>query len=119
VALDSNIAALLTTSVTWTPKTGVDKNNRDTYGTPVVLKCYPAYGARMLQKRDGTVYASAQTLYFDASDSHVQSFQLGDKFTSVGIAGGQTLEAQEIASVTSPGPSIGAPVAAWLVEVYL
>lgn len=117
--LDSNIAALLTVNVTYTAKTGVDKNNKDTYAAPVVLKCYPAYGARMVQKRDGTIYESAQTLYFDANDTHVQGFQLGDKFQSVGIAGGQTLEAQEIASVTSPGPSIGAPNAAWLVEVYL
>ena len=119
MALDRNLAALLTVDVSYQRKTGVDKHGQDTWAAPVTLKCYPAFGARQIQRPDGTIYTSTQALYFDANDATVQAFQLGDKFTSVGIAGGQTLEAQEIAPNYSPGPALGETMAPWIVEVYL
>lgn len=117
--LDQNLAALLTTDVVWTAKTGVDEFGQDTWASPVTLKCYPAFGARQLQKPDGSIYVSAQALYFDADDANVQSFQLGDKFTAPGIAGGMSMEAQQIEPNYSPGPHFGDPLDAWLVEVSL
>jgi hypothetical protein len=119
VALDSNLAALLTVDVQWQGKTGNDGYGQDTWAAPVTLKCYPAYGAAQVQRGDGTVYVSDQSLSFDASDTHVQTFQLGDRFTSVGIAGGQTMEAVAIEPNYSPGPSLNAPMTAWIVEVRL
>lgn len=119
MALDPNLAALLTTDVTWRSKTGVDKNGQDTWAVAVTLKCYPAFGALQIPKSDGTVYVSEQALYFDANDSRVATFKLGDKFTAPGIAGGQTLEAVSIESTVSPGPSLGAAMAPWIVEVRL
>ncbi|HKS90705.1 MAG TPA: hypothetical protein VJQ83_02160 [Tepidiformaceae bacterium] len=123
MALDPNLAALLTLDCIWQGKksgaSGLDKYGQDQWNDPVTLKCYAAYGSSMIQKKDGTVYASKQALIFDANDSNVQQFQLGDRFTSVGIAGGQTLEAQEIAPEYSPGPSLNQANSAWLVEVYL
>lgn len=117
--LDPNIASLLTETVQWQAKTGLDKFGQDTWASAVTLKCYPAYGSTMIQKRGGTIYTSKQALIFDANDPNVQKFQLGDRFTSVGIAGGQTNEAQEIAPAYSPGPSLNEANSAWLVEVYL
>lgn len=119
MALDSNLAALLTTDVSWAAKSGVDKHGHDTWATPITLKCYPAYGAMQIQKKDGTIYVSDQSLYFDANDTHVQTFQLGDKFTSPGIAGGVTMEAVAIEANYSPGPSLNAAMTAWIVEVRL
>lgn len=117
--LDPNIAALLTEDVVWQAKTGTDINGQDVWAAGVTLKCYSAYGSAMVEKKDGTIYTSKQALIFDANDANVQTFQPGDKFTSVGIAGGQTLEAQEVAPAYSPGPSLNQPNAPWLVEVYL
>lgn len=119
MALDPNLAALLTVSVSWSQKTGVDANGQDVWSAPVTLKCYPALGSKMIERRDGTVYTSEQALYFDANDPHVQTFKLGDRFTSVGIAGGQTLEAEQIETTYSPGPSLNQGMAQWLVEVLL
>ncbi len=119
MTLDPNIAALLVVDVSWQAKTGVDDYGNDQWADPITLSCYPTYGARQIQRADGTVYVSQQSLTFDASDDNVQAFQLGDRFTSVGIAGGQTMEAQEIAPVYSPGPGLGEPMTAWLVEVFL
>ena len=119
MSLDPNLAALFTESVQWQGKTGVDKHGQDTWAAAVTLKCYPAFGALQVARPDGTVYTSDQALYFDANDTHVQGFQLGDRFTSVGIAGGQTLEAVAIEPNYSPGPSLGAAMTAWIVEVRL
>lgn len=119
MGLDANLSALLTVQVAWAQKTGLDANGQDTWAAPVTLKCYPAYGTRMVEKRDGTVYESRQILYFDANDANVAQFKPGDKFTSVGIAGGITLEAVEITSEYSPGPTLNEPMAPWLVEVLL
>lgn len=119
MSLDPNLAALMTLDCSWESKTGVDLHGQDTWADPVTLKCYPAFGALQIQRPNGTVYNSDQALYFDASDANVQTFKLGDRFTSVGIAGGQTLEAVAIEPNYSPGPSLGAPMAAWIVEVRL
>lgn len=119
MALDPNLAALLTVSVDWQAKTGLDKNGQDTWGAAVTLKCYPSFGARQIQNRDGTIYTSAVTLLFDASNAHVQTFKLGDKFTAPGIAGGQAQEAREIETSYSPGPSLNEAMSQWLVEVVL
>ena len=119
MALDSNLAALLTVDVSWQAKTGNDGYGQDTWDAAVTLKCYPAYGATQVQKTDGSVYTSDQSLYFDANDANVQTFQLGDKFTSPGIAGGMTMEAVAIEANYSPGPSLNAPMVAWIVEVRL
>lgn len=119
MALDPNLAALLTVDVDWQKKQGLDKNGQDTWASAVTLKCYPAFGSQQIQKPDGVVYTSTVALYFDANDTHVKTFQLGDRFTAPGIAGGQTLEAQRIEPNYSPGPSLGEPMAAWLVEVSL
>lgn len=117
--LDENLAALLVVPVSWQHKTGLDGNGQDEWAEPVTLKCYPAYGSKTVQKRDGTVYESTQVLYFDANDPNVAQFELGDRFTSVGVAGGITLEAVAIAPEYSPGPSLNAPMQPWLVEVTL
>lgn len=117
--LDENLAALLTETVSYQAKSGLDENGQDSWDDPVTLKCYPVLGAREIQRRDGTVYVSRQTLMFDANDETVQCFKLGDRFTSIGIAGGQTKEAVGIDSSYSPGPDIGAPMEQWLVEVSL
>lgn len=119
MALDPNLAALLAVPVQWSKKTGLDANGQDVWADPVTLQCYPAYGSKTVQKRDGTVYESTQILYFDANDPNVEEFELGDRFTSVGVAGGITLEAVEIAPEYSPGPSLNEPMQAWLVEVTL
>jgi len=119
MALDSNLAALLTVDVAWAGKTGVDKRGQDTWAAPITLKCYPAYGAMQVQKRDGSEYTSDQSLYFDANDTHVQTFQMGDKFTSPGIGGGVTMEAVSIEANYSPGPSLNAAMVPWIVEVRL
>ena len=119
MALDQNLAALLTETCEWAQKTGVDKHGQDVWAAPIALKCYPAFGAMQIQRPDGVVYTSDQGLYFDASDANVQQFKLGDKFTSVGIAGGQTMEAVAIEPNYSPGPSLGAAMTAWIVEVRL
>lgn len=125
MALDVNISALLTEDCTYYPKSGVDKHGQETWGAGVTLKCFPAAGstggagARQITKPDGTIYISTMSLSFDANNTTVQGFQLGDKFTSPGIAGGQTLEAREISTSYSPGPSLGEAMAAWLVEVSL
>lgn len=117
--LDENLAALLVVPVSWQHKTGLDANGQDEWAPAVTLNCYPAYGSKTVQKRDGTVYESTQVLYFDANDPHVQEFELGDRFTSVGVAGGVTLEAVDIAPEYSPGPSLNEPMQPWLVEVTL
>lgn len=117
--LDSNLAALLTVDIAYEAKNGTDEYGSETWPAPVTLQCYPSQGARQVQRRDGTVYESTMALYFDANDATVQGFQLGDRFTAPGIAGGQALEAVEIAPSYSPGPSIGAPQEPWLVEVLL
>ena len=119
MALDSNLAALFTETCNWSAKTGVDKHGQDTWAAPVALKCYPAFGQLQIQRKDGTVYSSDQALYFDASDANVQSFQLGDRFSAPGIAGGQQMEAVAIEPNYSPGPSLGAAMTAWIVEVRL
>jgi len=119
VALDANLAALLTVDVSYAGKTGVDKHGQDTWDAPITLKCYPAYGASQVQKKDGSLYTSNQSLYFDANDTHVASFQLGDRFTSPGIAGGVTMEAVAIEANYSPGPSLNAAMTPWIVEVRL
>ncbi len=119
MSLDPNIAALLTFDVEWQSKTGHDKYGQDEWSDPVTLKCYPTFGAMQVQRQDGTVYVSQQALYFDANDANVASFKLGDRFTAVGIAGGQAQEAVEISPMYSPGPSFGEAMAPWLVEVRL
>ena len=119
MALDSNLAALLTVDVSWQGKTGNDGYGQDAWAAAVTLKCYPAFGAMEVQKKDGSVYTSDQALYFDANDANVQTFQMGDKFTSVGIAGGQTMEAVSIEPNYSPGPSLNAAMTPWIVEVRL
>lgn len=119
MALDANLAALLTTSVQWSQRTGVDGDSQDLWAAPVTLKCYPAYGSMQVQRKDGSLYTSDQSLYFDANDTHVATFQIGDKFTSPGIAGGVTMEAVAIEANYSPGPSLGAGMTAWIVEVRL
>lgn len=124
MALDPNIAALLTVQVSYSRKTGLDKNGQDVWAAPVTLNCYPASGTsggggRQIQRKDGTVYVSTLSLYFDAGDETVQGFQLGDKFTAPGIGGGQTLEAAAISPTFSPGPDLGDPMSEWLVEVSL
>lgn len=119
MALDSNLAALFTETCNWSAKSGTDKHGQDTWADPVALKCYPAFGQSQIQRPDGVVYSSDQSLYFDASDANVQSFQLGDRFSAPGIAGGQTMEAVAIEPNFSPGPSLGAPMSAWIVEVRL
>lgn len=118
-ALDTNLGALLTVSVNYSKKTGTDANGQDTWAAPVALKCYPAFGSMEVQRKDGSIYTSDQSLYFDASNATVQGFQLGDRFQSVGIAGGETLEAVAIEPNYSPGPSLGAAMTAWIVEVRL
>lgn len=117
--LDPNIAALLTETVTYQAKSGRDQYGQDTWAAPVQLKAYPTFGARQIEKPDGTIYTSTQTLFFDGSNATVQGFQLGDLFTAVGVAGGHTLEAVQIAGTFSPGPSLGEPMYEWLVEVSL
>jgi hypothetical protein len=117
--LDPNLADLLTETATWYAKTGVDKHGQDMWADGVDIKCYPAFGAQMIERRDGTIYTSSLTLYFDANDANVQKFQLGDKFKAPGIAGGQTVEADRIEPNYSPGPALGAPMVAWLVQVNL
>lgn len=119
MSLDSNLSALLTVAVQWSQKQGVDKHGQDVWASPVTLKCYPAYGSSQVQKKDGSLYTSDQSLYFDANDTHVQTFQLGDKFTSPGIAGGVTMEAVAIEANYSPGPSLNAAMTPWIVEVRL
>lgn len=119
MALDPNLKALLAVEVEWEHKTGLDANGQDIWAAAVQLLCYPAYGSKAVQRRDGTVYESTQILYFDANDPNVQQFKLGDRFTSVGVAGGVTLEAVEIAPEYSPGPSLNEPMQPWLVEVTL
>lgn len=119
MALDSNIAALLTVDVAYEAKSGVDEYGQEQFADPVTLKCYPTLGSRQITRRDGTVYVSQMTLTFDAADATVAAFQLGDRFTAPGIAGGQQLEAQSIEGTYSPGPSIGQPQEPWLVEVIL
>lgn len=119
MALDLNVAALLVVDVLWQPKTGLGDRGQDTWGDAITLQCYPAFGAMQVQKNDGTVYTSTVALYFDANDSRVQQFELGDRFTSPGIAGGQTLEAQRIEPTYSPGPDLGDAMTPWLVEVSL
>ena len=119
MALDSNLAALLTVDVQWAGKSGNDGYGQDTWAAPVTLKCYPAFGSMQVSRKDGSVYTSDQSLYFDANDANVATFQLGDRFTSVGIAGGETLEAVSIEPNYSPGPSLNAPMVAWIVEVRL
>lgn len=119
MALDPNLSALLTKSVSWQSKTGTDKYGQDTWAAAVSLKCYPSYGSKQVQRRDGTVYESSMSLYFDGNDANVQTFQLGDKFTSPGMAGGQTQEAVEITPEFSPGPSLNEGMTQWMVEVML
>jgi hypothetical protein len=119
VALDSNLAALLTVDVVWQSKSGTGGYGEDTWGAPVTLKCYPTYGVAQVPKADGTVYVSEQALYFDASDSRVATFKLGDRFTAPGIGGGQAMEAVAITPEYSPGPSLGAAMTPWIVEVRL
>lgn len=119
MTLDPNLAALLTEEISYQPKIGVDKHAQDVWGDAVTLKCYPAFGAQQIQKADGTLYDSEMALYFDASDPIVQGFQLGDRFTAPGIAGGQTQEAERIEPNYSPGPRLGDPMKAWLIEVSL
>ena len=119
MALDANLAALLTVDVSWAGKSGNDGYGQDAWAAPVTLKCYPAFGSMQVARKDGSVYTSDQSLYFDANDANVKTFQLGDKFTSVGIAGGETLEAVSIEPNYSPGPSLNAPMVAWIVEVRL
>lgn len=117
--LDANLAALLTVDVLYQAKTGVDKFGQDTWADAVTLKCYPAFGAQQIQKPDGTVYDSRMGLYFDASNPTVAAFKLGDRFIAPGIAGGQAQEAQRIEPNYSPGPRLGDPMKAWIVEVSL
>lgn len=117
--LDENLAALLTEDVSYQAKATLDANGQDVWSDPVTLKCYPTLGARQIQRRDGTIYVSNQTLTFDANDETVQGFKLGDRFTTVGIAGGAALEAVSIEPSYSPGPDLGAPMEQWLVEVAL
>jgi len=119
MGLDPNLSALLTMDCQWRAKSGTDKHGQDSWAAPVTLKCYPAYGASQVTKADGTEYVSGEALYFDGSDTHVATFQLGDKFTSVGIAGGQTMEAVAIEGNYSPGPSLNAAMTPWIVEVRL
>lgn len=117
--LDANLAALFTENCQWQARSGVDVHGQDTWAAAVTLKCYPAFGQLQIQRKDGTVYSSDMALYFDATDTHVQSFQLGDRFSAPGIAGGQAMEAVAIEPSYSPGPSLGAAMSAWIVEVRL
>lgn len=119
MALDENLAALLTEDVQYQRRIGVDKNGQPTWATAVTLKCYAAYGARAVQKSDGTTYTSTQALWFDANDAVVKQFKLGDRFTAIGIGGGQTVEAVTIEPMYSPGPGLNEPTTAWIVEVSL
>ena len=119
MALDANLSVLLTTDVQWYGRSGVDKHGQETWNAPVTLKCYPTFGAVQVLRKDGSLYLSNQALYFDANDTHVQQFQLGDKFQAVGIGGGMQLEAVSIDASYSPGPSLNAPMTPWIVEVIL
>lgn len=119
MALDPNISALLTVDVDWQAKSGLGDRGQDTHAAAVTLQCYPAYGGEQIQSREGVVYTSVATLYFDGNNAHVQTFQLGDLFTSPGIAGGQTLEAKRIEPTYSPGPALNETMGQWLVEVTL
>lgn len=126
MALDPNIKALMTTDVSWERKTGVDKHGQDVWAAAVTLKCLvdggvgTGSGGRMIQRRDGTDYLSTQSLWFDANDANVQLFQLGDRFTAVGIGGGMAKEAQGITAFYGIGPSLGDPnMDPWAVEVAL
>src|SRR5690348_8456843 len=108
MALDPDLKALLTEDVLYEEKiAGLGKNGQESYAAAVTLKCYPMSGARQVQQPDGTLYTSTQVLYFDADDETVQGFKLGDRFTSIGIAGGQTLKAAMIEVTYSPGPLLG------------
>lgn len=119
MTLDSNLAALLTETVSYEKATGLDKYGQPQHAAAVALLCYPVYGSKQIEKADGSVYVSTQSFYFDGSDATVQGFELGDRFTSIGIGGGQTLEAVAILTEYSPGPALNEPMTQWLVEVVL
>lgn len=118
--LDPALKELLTVPVSYEKATSArTKYGQEQWADPVTLLCYVEFGLRQIEGPNGTIYTSRQTLIFDGSDAPVQGFALGDRFTAPGIGGGQALEAVEINSANSPGPSFRAPMSTWLVEVVL
>jgi hypothetical protein len=113
----------MTVSCSWERSTGPDGYGQPVYASPVTLKCwieqsgFVAGGLEAVRRPPNTAVDIEFDLYFNGSDTNVQSFTVLDRFSipTVGIEGRKP---QALFLATDFGPPFDNQ-APWLVKVTL